>query len=56
MLAEKRAVLFAQELGISKSTFEGDLEIDINALQRGDIINSAFGHLVKDTMLFGNSF
>ena len=56
MLAGRRVVLFAQEHGIGKSIFEGDSEIVINALQRGNMFNFAFGHLIKDTMSFVNSF
>ena len=56
MLAARRVLLFTQEFGIGKSIFEGDLEIVINALQRGDMFNFAFGHLIKDNMSFINSF
>ena len=56
MLAARRAVLFTQEFGIGKSMFEGDPEIVINAPQRGNMFNFAFGHLIKDNMSFINSF
>ena len=56
LLAPRCTVRFVQEIGLAKSTFEGDSQSIILALQRGDMLNSALGHLVKDTMLFVNSF
>ena len=51
MVAARRAVLFATEIGLQQCHFEGDSEIGIKALQNGDILSSSFGHLVRDTLI-----
>ena len=46
----RRAVIFAQEIGLQKCQFEGDLETIIKALNGGDMSSSSFGHLIRDTL------
>ena len=45
----RRVVLFAHEVGINRSSFEGDSEIVINSLRCGDKLSSYFGHIIRDT-------
>ena len=49
MLAARRAIIFAKELGLQQGQFEGDTEICIKALQKGELFSSSYGHLVRDT-------
>ena len=56
MMAVRRAVVFAQEIGLQKCQFEGDSETITKALQVGDMSSSSFGHLVRDTLAIANSF
>ena len=55
MIAVRRAVSFVHEIGLHQSHFEGDSEIGIKALCKGDILSSSFGHLVWDTLIFASS-
>lgn len=55
LLATRRAALFVQEVGLSNSILEGDLEIIINSLRKGDMFQYAFGHLIQDTLIYVNS-
>lgn len=48
MLAARRAVIFAKELGLQQAHWEGDSESVIKALQKGDMLFSSFGHIVKE--------
>ena len=41
--------------GISQSIFEGDSEIAINFLKQGDTLRSAYGHLIKESLVHVNS-
>ena len=54
MLAERGALLFAQELHFENLVMEGDSEIIINAI-KGDNLNlSNYGHLLQDIkVVFG---
>ena len=56
MMAARRAVIFAQEIGLQKCQFEGDSKTIIKALKIGDMSSLAFGHLVRDTLAIVNSF
>jgi len=51
-LAAKLAALFVQEVGLRHTTLEGDSKTVINSLKRGDMFQSAFGHLIHDTLAF----
>lgn len=51
-LATKRAALFVQEVGLCHTTLEGDSETIINSLKRGDMFQSAFEHLIHDTLAY----
>lgn len=55
MLAARHAVLFVHEVGLHDSIMEGDSEIVINSLTKGYMIQSSFGHLVKDTSFYVHS-
>lgn len=55
MLAAITAVIITQELGFYRSSFEWDLEIVMNSLKHGDIVQSFVGHLLKDTLSYTNS-
>ena len=46
MMAARREVIFAQEIGLQQCQFEGDSETIIKALKAGDMFSSSFGHLV----------
>ena len=49
ILAARRAVIFAAELGLQQAHFEGDSELEVKALQMGTMFSSSFGHLAKGT-------
>ena len=51
MMAARRAVHFAHEIGLQQCHFEGDSEVIIKALPTGDMFSSSYGHLVRDSML-----
>lgn len=55
MLAARRATLFVHEVGLHDSIMEGDSKIVINSLTKGYMIQSSFGHLVKDTLFYVHS-
>lgn len=55
LLAARRAALFVQEVGLHNSILEGDSEIVINSLKRCDMFQSAFGHLIQDTLVYVNA-
>ncbi|XP_030930668.1 uncharacterized protein LOC115956420 [Quercus lobata] len=54
-LAARRAVLFALEVGITQSSFEGDSEIIMTSLKLGDNLSSSFGNLISDTLILASS-
>ena len=56
MVAARRVMLFASEIGLQQCHFEGDSEIGIKALQQGDMFSSSFSHLVRDTLIHVTSF
>ena len=56
MMAVRRAMIFAQEIGLQKCHFEGDSETIIKALKIGDTFSSPFGNLVRDILAIVNSF
>ena len=49
LLAARLAALFAQEVGLGSSIFEGDFETIINSLRK-------VGHLVKDILCVFRKF
>ena len=55
MLAARRAVHFALEIGISHSVFEVDSEIIDKALSTDVTPFSSFGHIVEDTKSIASS-
>ena len=56
MLATRRVVRFAHEIGLQQCHFEGDSEGIIKALVTRDMLSSSYGHLVRDTLCCVNSF
>ena len=54
-LAARRAVLFALEVGITQSSFEGDSKIIMTSLKHGDNLSSSFGNLISDTLILASS-
>ena len=56
MMAARRAMIFAQEIGLQKCHFKGDSKTIIKALKIGDMSSSPFGHLVRDILAIVNSF
>ena len=54
-LAAKRTFLFALEVGITQSSFEGDSEIIMTSLEHGDNISSSFGNLISDRLILASS-
>ena len=56
MMVVRRVAVFAQEIGLQKCQFEGDLETIIKALNGGDMSSSSFGHLIRETLIVVNSF
>ena len=50
LLATRCAALFISEVGLDNSSLEGDFEIVINMLNKGELFNSSLGHLLKDTI------
>ncbi|XP_050248727.1 uncharacterized protein LOC126695980 [Quercus robur] len=55
ILAARRATIFVNEVGLHESILEGDSETIIKSFQKGDMFQSAYGHLLKDTMFYVNS-
>ena len=48
VLAAKRALIFALELGFDQVILEGDSEIAIRAMNSDDYMAAPFGHLIAD--------
>ena len=48
VLAVRRALWFAMELGFQRLIVEGDSEVIINSIKDGNMIQSAFGHILQD--------
>lgn len=45
VLAARRALVFAKELGFDKAVVEGDSESIINSINGGNMESSPFGHI-----------
>ena len=50
ILAARRAVIFASEIGLQQSHFESDSKTGIKALPMGDMFSSSFGYLARNTL------
>ena len=48
MLATRRVVIFANELGFKDVCFEGDVEGVVRSIKEDDSSNALMWHLVKD--------
>ncbi|XP_065624792.1 uncharacterized protein LOC136065488 [Quercus suber] len=55
LLAARGVAIFVHKVGLQDSILEGDSEIVINSLQKGDMFQSAYGHLFKDTLFYVHS-
>ena len=55
LLAARRAAIFVHEVGLQDSIMEGNSETVINSLRKGDMFQSAYGHLIKDTLSYVHS-
>ena len=49
LLAARRAAIFVHEVGLQDSIMEGDSETVINFLRKGEMFQSAYGHLIMYT-------
>ncbi|XP_030970311.1 uncharacterized protein LOC115990640 [Quercus lobata] len=56
VLAARSAICLAKDLNFSKVIFEGDSEIIIKAINKGDLLSSSFGHILNDINLLSKSF
>nr|POE85851.1 hypothetical protein CFP56_18200 [Quercus suber] len=55
LLAARRAVIFAEEIGLQQSHIEGDSEIVIKGLLEGGMHFSSLGHLFRDILFHVSS-
>ena len=56
VLAARRALIFANELGFDKVILEGDFEIAIRAMKCDDYSVASFGHIVSDIKALATQF
>ena len=56
VLAARRAVIFALELGFDQVILEGDSEIAIQAMNSDDYSAAPFGHIITDIKSLSSSF
>ena len=55
-IAGRRAISFAEEIGLQKAIFEGDAVSIINSLNTEDECLTSFGHLIEDSRQLVASF
>ncbi|KAL0009992.1 hypothetical protein SO802_005100 [Lithocarpus litseifolius] len=56
VLAARRALIFASELGFDQVILEGDSEIAIRAMNSEDYSAASFGHIISDIKSFSSHF
>ena len=56
VLAARSAICLAKDLNFSKVIFEGDSEIIIKTINKGELMSSSFGHILNDINLLSKSF
>nr|POE85249.1 putative ribonuclease h protein [Quercus suber] len=56
VIAARRALLFAKELGFEREMIEGDSEIIINAIREQTLLASDLGHILEDIHVLSRSF
>ncbi|KAL0000104.1 hypothetical protein SO802_019706 [Lithocarpus litseifolius] len=56
VLAARRALIFASELGFDQVILEGDSEIAIRAMNSEDYSAASFGHIISDINSFSSHF
>ena len=48
ILVARRVMDFVKKLGLQQAHFKGDSETVIKVLQKGDMLFSSFGHVVRE--------
>ncbi|XP_075633885.1 uncharacterized protein LOC142606414 [Castanea sativa] len=56
VLAARRALIFAKELGFDRVILEGDSEIAIRAMKSEDYSSAPFGHIILDIKALSSHF
>ncbi|KAL0003476.1 hypothetical protein SO802_017257 [Lithocarpus litseifolius] len=56
VIAARRAILFAKELGFARVMVEGDSEVVIKAIREKSLLSSALGHILNDIHALSCSF
>ncbi|KAK9992866.1 hypothetical protein SO802_022569 [Lithocarpus litseifolius] len=56
VLAARRALIFAKELGFDHVILEGDFEIAIRAVKSEDYFAATFGHIITDIKALSSQF
>lgn len=56
LLACRKAMFFAKELGDVQCIVEGDAEVIIKALRQKDSSHPEYGHVIQDVLFLANDF
>ena len=56
VIAARRALVFAKELGFERVMVEGDSEIIIKAIKEKTLLSSVLGHILEDIHVLSGSF
>ena len=56
LLACRKALFFAKDLGVVQCIVEGDAEVIIQALRQKDSSHPEFGHVIQDVLFLANDF
>nr|XP_023915953.1 uncharacterized protein LOC112027523 [Quercus suber] len=56
VIAARRALLFAKELGFERVLVEGDSEVEINAIKEKSLLSLDWGHILRDIHALSYSF
>ncbi|XP_075658691.1 uncharacterized protein LOC142628489 [Castanea sativa] len=56
VIAARRALVFAKELGFERMLIEGDSELTIKAIKEKSLLSSDLGHILKDIHALSCSF
>ena len=56
LLACRKALFFAKDLGVVQCIVEGDAEVIIKALRQKDSSHPEFGHVIQDVLFLANDF
>ena len=55
LLVARQAAIFVHEVRLQDSIMEGDSKTVINSLRKGEMFQSAYDHLIKDTLSYVHS-